>query len=53
MTDLNKAPFSAFQLQGTLATHSDTRGAIADLLVRAGSVPGRWAIVLGSSWPGS
>ena len=36
MTDLNKAPFSAFQLQGTLATRSDTRGAIADLLVRGG-----------------
>ena len=36
MTDLNKAPFSAFQLQGTLATRSDTRGAIADLVVRGG-----------------
>ena len=44
MTDLNKAPFSAFQLQGTLATRSDTRGAIADLVVAwrtRGQVAGR------------
>jgi hypothetical protein len=34
LLDLNKAPFSAFTLTGTLSTHSDTRGAIADLVVR-------------------
>jgi hypothetical protein len=51
MTDLNKAPFSAFQLQGTLATHSDTRRSHCGPPGAGGSVPGRWAIVLGSSWP--
>ena len=34
LTDLHKAPFSAFQLTGALATRSETRGAIADLRVR-------------------
>jgi hypothetical protein len=34
LVDLNKAPFSAFQLTGTLASRSETRGAIADLRVR-------------------
>ena len=40
LTDLHKAPFSAFRLQGTLASRSQTRGAIADLIVR-GSLAAR------------
>jgi hypothetical protein len=34
MTDLNKAPFSAFRVVGSLASNSGTRGAVAELRVR-------------------
>jgi hypothetical protein len=34
LQDLHKAPFSAFQMVGAIATNSGTRGAITDLRVR-------------------